>query len=132
MFDWIRDALSSGPDTVWTAAVQDSGAVTNATIEPTDELDDFTHKLTLHFAEPVRDGNDIAAINVKDGAGGIAHTHELDAGAETAGFFLDTPLSKFDGSEYVLVTTQDAVADTVTVRLSKQPITDIDEDSQED
>lgn len=124
MFDWIRDFLSSGPKMMWVATVKNPGFVTSATFGEREysKKYDYSYELKLHFAEPARDGNDIAAINFKNDSGGVMHIMEVAAGTETGTLYFNEPEEDIRELDFVTVTTDDTVYDSSTITISKEPV----------
>jgi hypothetical protein len=79
MLDWIRGLFESGPTYNWIVELDGDGFVTNARLEPSFESDEFDKLLVIEFEEAVREGNEVAHINVgRDGT--IFNRFELYSG----------------------------------------------------
>lgn len=123
MLEWIRNALSSGPTSRWFAEVTEPGYVQSARLDEVEyqQKTEHTHTLTLEFSEPVRDGNTVSHINMRQEAGGIVAQLDLYTGESTAGLDLTNP--REEELHAVAVKKDDTARDTSTIRLYEELIT---------
>lgn len=124
MFDWLSRVLSTGPSTRWYAEVTEPAFVTSAQItegQPASEDSDYQYELGLNFKEPVRDGNDISHINIRDQSGNIVLQLELYTGESTTSFFVKEELP--DRELSAVTVNQDGTArDTAIIKIYEEPI----------
>jgi hypothetical protein len=122
MFESIRNAFSSAPDTMWVSEVVDAAYVVGSQLTPVDyeQQHEYSHTWELEFAEPARDGNDISHLHFrKDGQ--IVSQRELLSGEEATTMELTPSESEM---EIVAVTTEDEVRDTSRVVIREEILTD--------
>lgn len=123
MFESIRSALSTGPDTIWISEVVDAGYVVDSRLEPVqyEQKEDYSHTWELGLREPARDGNDIAHLNFRNEDGQIVSQLELLSGEESTRMQMTPEAGEM---EIVAVSTGDEVRDTSRVKIREEPLTD--------
>lgn len=124
MFDWLSRVLSTAPSTRWYANVAEPGFVQSVQItegQPVSGDGDYRYEVTLDFKEPVRDGNDISHINIRDQSGSIVLQLDLFTGESTTSFFIKEELP--DQQLSAVTVNQDGTArDTTTINIYEEPI----------